>query len=132
MDYLYLNSQSKDDPFPLPLIEDLLHKQCMNRVWNIFDLENGFHQMHLAGDCGECTAFITPRGLFHWTVLPMGVKNGPAMFQRLVQWILRDTQDSTVYIDDVLIGTQHDKGTTCAKISTECYNFYRPMVKLCA
>ena len=48
IDYRYLNSQSRDDPFPLPLIENLIGYQAENRIWSILDLEDGFHQMHLA------------------------------------------------------------------------------------
>ena len=128
LDYRYLNTQTKDDPFPLPLIEDLLHRQCRNRIWSIFDLEDGFHQMHLAPECQECTAFITPKGLYHWTVLPMGVKNGPAMFQRLIQWILRGIPHAIVYIDDVLSGTSGDQH--CHRVqrdSTECYRLREPV-----
>ena len=108
VDYRYLNSQTKDDPFPLPLIEDLVYKQARNSLWTIFDLEDGFHQMHLAPASQELTAFVTSQGLYHWTVLPMGVKNGPAMFQRMISWILRDLPQSVVYIDDVLIGTAEE------------------------
>ena len=79
--YRYLNSQTKDDPFPLSLLEDLVYKQARNAILTIFDLEDGFHQMHLAPISQELTAFVTSQGLYHWTVLPMGVKNGPAMFQ---------------------------------------------------
>ena len=105
LDYRYLNSQTKDDPFPLPLIEDLITKQSLNRLWSIFDLEDGFHQMHLHPDSRELTAFVTPHGVYHWTVLPMGVKNGPAMFQRMIQWSLRELPTVMVYIDDVLVGS---------------------------
>ena len=105
LDYRYLNSQTKDDPFPLPLIEDLITKQSLNRMWSIFDLEDGFHQMHLDPASQEFTAFVTPHGVYQWTVLPMGVKNGPAMFQRMIQWVLRDLPFVLVYIDDVLVGT---------------------------
>ena len=84
VDYRYLNSQTKDYPFPLPLIEDLISKQAMNKLWSIFDLQDGFHQMHLQPDSRDCTAFVPSRGVFHWTVLPMGVKNGPAMFQAMI------------------------------------------------
>lgn len=105
LDYRYLNSQTKDDPFPLPLIEDLITKQSKNRIWSIFDLEDGFHQMHLHPESQEYTAFVTPHGIYQWTVLPMGVKNGPAMFQRMIQWALRDLTQVLVYIDDVLVGT---------------------------
>ena len=105
LDYRYLNSQTKDDPFPLPLIEDLITKQSMNRLWSIFDLEDGFHQMHLHPESQEYTAFVTPHGIYQWTVLPMGVKNGPAMFQRMIHWVLRDIPHVMCYIDDVLVGS---------------------------
>jgi len=118
VDYRYLNSQTKDDPFPLPLIENLIGKQAENRLWSIFDLEDGFHQMHLDEKSWHLTAFVTPWGTFEFTVLPMGVKNGPAMFQRMIMWILRDVHESCVYIDDVLIGTGSSKSRPLLMILT--------------
>ena len=90
IDYRYLNCQSRDNSFPLPLIENLIGYQAENRIWSILDLEDGFHQMHLAEESRHLTAFVTPWGTFEFTVLPMGVKNGPAMFQRMIMWILRE------------------------------------------
>jgi len=49
---------------------------------------------------------VTPWGTYEFTVLPMGVKNGPAMFQRMIMWILRDIPNVVVYIDDVLVGSK--------------------------
>ena len=43
LDYRYLNSQTKDDPFPLPLIEEMITRQSMNRIYLLFDLYDGFH-----------------------------------------------------------------------------------------
>ena len=60
VDYRYLNTQTRDDPFPLPLIENLIGRQADNRLWSIFDLEDGFHQMHLDVDHWHLTAFVTP------------------------------------------------------------------------
>lgn len=105
VDYRYLNSQTKELPFPLPLIENLIGQQSLNRIWSILDLEDGFHQMHLDEDSRQYTAFTTPWGHFEWTVLPMGVKNGPSLFQRMIQWILQDVENAVAYIDDVLIGS---------------------------
>ena len=48
VDYRYVNQVTKDFPYPLPLIEDLICKESRNRLWSIFDLESGFHQMHLS------------------------------------------------------------------------------------
>jgi hypothetical protein len=111
-----LNSQTKDDPFPLPLIEELITKQSMNRIWSIFDLEDGFHQMHLHPESQEYTAFVTPHGVYQWTVLPMGVKNGPAMFQRMIQWALRDLPFVMIYIDDLLVGTPEYHSTVYSSV----------------
>ena len=108
IDYRYLNSQTKGDPFPLPLIENLIGLQADNRIWSILDLEDGFHQMHLAPESQPYTAFVTPWGTFQFTVLPMGIKNGPALFQRMIMWVLRSVPAACVYIDDVLVGSRGD------------------------
>jgi len=79
VDYRYLNSQTRDDCYPLPLIDDLIVKQSKNRIWSIFDLEYGFHQMHLDESSRHLTSFVTTFGAYEFTVLPMGVKNGPSM-----------------------------------------------------
>ena len=105
VDYRYVNQVTKDFPFPLPLIEDLICKEAKNRLWSIFDLETGFHQMHLAEDSRAVTAFVTPWGCYQWTVLPMGMKQAPALFQRLVNWSLREVPHSRAYVDDILTGT---------------------------
>jgi len=65
VDYRYLNSQTKDDSFPLPLIENLIEKQAENRLWSVFELEDGFHQMHLHRDSWHLAAFVTFGSLCH-------------------------------------------------------------------
>ena len=60
IDYRHLNSQVSDDPVPLPVIEDMIVLQSKNALWSIFDLEDGFHQMHLAPESRQYTAFMTP------------------------------------------------------------------------
>ena len=104
IDYPYLNSQIADEAFPLPVIEDLFLEQSGNAIWSIFDLEDGFHQMVLEAESRPLTAFVTPWGLFQWTVLPMGLKTAPQAYQRMVQLCLEKTGVKP-YIDDVLRGT---------------------------
>jgi putative transposase len=121
VDYRYLNSQTKNYGFHIPIIEDLINKQALNSLWSIFDLQDGFHQMHLHPDSRECTAFVTSRGVYHWTVLPMGVKNGPAMFQAMISWIIRGLPNVIVYIDDILVGTVGDTShPDCLKMHYKC------------
>ncbi|MEY3326287.1 MAG: hypothetical protein RL044_240, partial [Actinomycetota bacterium] len=53
--------------------------------------------------------FQTTYGNWQFTVMPMGIKNGPAMFQRMISWVLRDVPSAVVYVDDVLCGTPEGK-----------------------
>ena len=106
IDYRWLNSQLKGQNLPLPVIEDQLAKQQGNGIWTLVDLEDGFHQMWLAPSSQPLTAFIAPFGVFQWTVLPMGVKVGRQVFQRMVAHVLRGCRPaSSPYMDDVLTGT---------------------------
>ena len=104
IDYRYLNSQIDDEQFPLPVIDDMFLKQSKNAIWSIFDLEDGFHQMHLDEASRPLTAFVTPWGLFQWTVLPMGLKTAPQMCQRMVSDCL-SSLGLEPYIDNLLLGT---------------------------
>ena len=74
IDYRYLKSQINGEQYPLPVIDDIFLKQAKNAIWSIFDLEDGFHQMHLDLSPRPYTAFVTPWGLYQWTILPMGLK----------------------------------------------------------
>ena len=51
------------------------------------------------------TAFCTPCGLYEFNVIPFGLCNGPATFQRLMDWVLAGLQMSQclVYLDDVIV-----------------------------
>ena len=60
--------------------------------------------MVLEPESRPLTAFVTPWGLFQWTVLPMGLKTAPQAYQRIVQLCL-EKMGVKPYIDDVLRGT---------------------------
>lgn len=104
MDYRLINRKTTRDSFPLPRIEDLFDKMSGARIFTTLDLASGYHQVPMAPEDRAKTAFTTPWGLFEWTVMPFGLSNAPATFQRLMQDVLRGMEDFVgVYIDDVVI-----------------------------
>ncbi|KAI2665690.1 Transposon Tf2-9 polyprotein [Labeo rohita] len=69
------------------------------------DLCNAYHLVHIREGDEWKTAFNTPRGHFEYLVLPFGLSNAPAVFQALVNDVLRDMLDQFIYVylDDILI-----------------------------
>ena len=76
-------------------------------MWSVFDAKDGFHQMILDEKSRACTTFCTTEGTFCWKVMPMGIKNGPSMFQRFMSSILdpKKFPNVFVYVDDIIIGS---------------------------
>ena len=76
-DFHALNRQTKKDVYPLPRIDNMLDEFKHARFLSATDLESGYHQVGLAKDAQEKTAFVTIYGLFEYTVLPLGLFNAP-------------------------------------------------------
>jgi hypothetical protein len=105
VDYRRVNSLMRKDSHPLPLPAAMFSHLNGARLFSKLDLTSGFYQIALAPQCRKYLAFSTPDGLRQWTVMPFGVANAPATFQREMQRVLRDRLDKgvMVYIDDILI-----------------------------
>ena len=106
VDYRGLNAQTQHDSYTLPLIEDMLQKQHRRRIFTVIDLKHGYHQMPLAEESRACTAMSTPLGPLPWKVMPMGVTNGNAAFQRMLENLLEPVRDcADPFVDDVIIAS---------------------------
>jgi RNase H-like domain found in reverse transcriptase/Reverse transcriptase (RNA-dependent DNA polymerase)/Integrase zinc binding domain/Retroviral aspartyl protease len=105
VDYRRVNALMRKDSHPLPLPESMFSQLTGAKVFSKLDLTKGFYQIGLDPACREYLAFSTPDGPKQWTVMPFGIANAPATFQREMQRILRDRLDVSVmvYIDDILI-----------------------------
>ncbi len=68
-------------------------------------MKDGYHQVPLKKEDRHITCMSTLRGTKQWTVLAMGLKNAGAIFQRMMEWVLRDHPGVNVYIDDVIVGS---------------------------
>jgi predicted aspartyl protease len=106
-DYRGLNLVTKRDAYPLPRID-----QCLdalgggrNSWFTCLDLRSGFFQVAMSEKDMDKTAFICHRGLFEHKTLPMGLKNSPATFQRLMDLTLDGLLFETclAYLDDVIL-----------------------------
>ena len=103
VDYRVLNSVTKPDVFPLPRINDLLDQLGKSKCYTTLDLASGYWQIKVHVNSQEKTAFVTHQGLFEFRVMPFGVMNAPAVFQRLMQKVLSGLQFVSVYLDDVIV-----------------------------
>ncbi|CAH2108922.1 unnamed protein product [Euphydryas editha] len=84
VDYRKLNSVTRTDKYPLPLIDDLLASIKPNCVMSTIDLKSGYWHVEVAPEDRHKTAFTSPFGTFQFRRMPFGLKNSPATFQRLM------------------------------------------------
>ncbi|KAL2085082.1 hypothetical protein ACEWY4_018402 [Coilia grayii] len=101
-DYRKVNAVTKPDSFPLPRMED-----CVDRVGSAtfvskLDLLKGYWQVPLTSHAAEISAFVTPDCFMQYSVMPFGLRNAPATFQRLMCKVLAGINNCEVYLDDIV------------------------------
>nr|GEX75416.1 TPA: orf y [Tanacetum cinerariifolium] len=80
------------------------------KIFSKFDLKSGFHQVSMDEESIPWTAFLVPGGLYEWLVMPFGLKNAPAVFQRKMDKCFKGTESFiAVYIDDILVFSKNEK-----------------------
>ena len=102
-DYRYLYERTVLDKTPLPLPGKVIQDRGLNQIFTVIDLKQGFDQMPLAPESRPCTAFWLGRKRYQWKVMPMGIRNAGAFFQRMMDEILGDLEGIHCYIDDILV-----------------------------
>ena len=84
VDYTDLNKTCPKDPFPMPKIDQLVDATVGHPRMSFLDAFQGYHQIPLALDDQEKTAFVTPVGNYHYKVMPFGLKNAGSTYQRMM------------------------------------------------
>ncbi|XP_068248784.1 uncharacterized protein [Palaemon carinicauda] len=102
-DYRRLNKVTIKNSFPLPRINDILDNISNSKILTQIDLLKGYYQVKLTPKAQSISAFVTPFGLFEYVVMPFGLSNAPATFQRLMAEVIRDLPNVYVYLDDIVI-----------------------------
>ena len=100
-----MNAITRKDAYPIPRVDDSLDTLAGARYFSTLDLISGYWQVEVRPEDREKTAFCTHEGLFEFKVMPFGLCNAPATFQRLMDRVLAGIQQSSclVYLDDVII-----------------------------
>ena len=105
IDYRELNSITVKNKYPLPLLSSTFEPLVGATIFTKLDLRNAYHLVRMREGDEWKTAFNTPLGHFEYRVLPFGLCNAPAVFQCLVNDVLRDMINvfCVIYLDDILI-----------------------------
>ena len=105
VDFTDLNRACPKDSYPLPQIDNLVDLTARHELLSFMDAFSSYNQIRMEETNQEKTFFFTSQGLFCYKVMPFGLKNAGAMYQRLmnkmfVHQIKRNVQ---VYVDDMLV-----------------------------
>ena len=107
IDYRELNAATIPQKLKIPRIEEIFDTigEKQPKFFTVLDCTQGFHQVPLHTDSRDKTAFITPIGKYRYKTMPQGMRNSPAVFQSLMDRVLRGIQFkyAMVYIDDLCI-----------------------------
>ena len=102
-DFRKVNSVTKSDSYPIPRMDDCVDKVGNANYVSKFDLLKGYWQVPLTERAKEVSAFVTPDGFYEYKVMPFGMKNSGATFQRLMNEVILELDGCDVYIDDLII-----------------------------
>jgi len=105
VDNRQLNKLTILDKYPLPLMSELRDRVAGAKIFTKLDLKDGYHLIRIKKGDEWKTAFRTRYGQYEYKVMPFGLVNAPATFQRMMNKILREflDQEVVVYLDDILI-----------------------------
>ncbi|GJW39358.1 reverse transcriptase domain-containing protein [Tanacetum coccineum] len=105
VDFKDLNNACPKDCYPLPEIDWKVESLCGYSFKCFLDAYKGYHQIKMAKEDEEKTAFITSQGIFCYSKMPFGLKNAGSTYQRLVDKAFQKQigRNLEVYVDDLVI-----------------------------
>jgi len=113
IDYHNLNNQTVKNNYPLPLIMDLIDNMGSKQVFTKMDLQWGFNNIRIKERNEWKGAFTTHVGSFELTVVFFGITNSLAIFQAMMNEILRNIinkEKVAAFVNNMLIGTETEEG----------------------
>ena len=100
-----LNNACPKDDFPLPHIDVLVDDTVVNALMSFMDGFSGYKQIKMAPKVMTKTTFTTEWGIYCYTMIPFGLKNAGATYQRLATALLHDMMHNEVevYVNDMIV-----------------------------
>ena len=104
-DFRRLNKDTQRDPYLLLHIRDVLDQMHVAKFWSTLDAAAAYWSIPLAEDDKTKTAFSVPRGKFEFNVMPYGLSNAGASYQRMIDIALSGLPSNRIltYMDDIVI-----------------------------
>ena len=105
VDYRRVNDHTLKDSYPLPRIDDSIDALRGSKWFSTLDLASGYWQVPMNPKDIDKTAFMTPFGLFQFKVMPFGMANAPATFERMIERVLAGLhwEICLIYLDYVIV-----------------------------
>ena len=105
IDFTDINKACPKDSFPLPRIDLIVDATAGHELLSFMDAFSGYNQISMDPNDQEKTSFVTAQGTYCYLVMPFGLKNAGATYQRLVNRMFQKQIGATmeVYIDDMLV-----------------------------
>nr|XP_009386626.1 PREDICTED: uncharacterized protein LOC103973709 [Musa acuminata subsp. malaccensis] len=105
IDYTSLNNACPKDCYPLPKIDQLVDATADHARLSFMDAFSGYNQIKMAPEDQEHTAFLTEQGIYFYKVMPFGLKNAGATYQRTVNRIFAHQigRNMEIYVDDMIV-----------------------------
>jgi hypothetical protein len=110
IDYTDLNHHCPKDPFPLPLIGQVVDSTAGSALLCFLDCYSGYHQIDLKVSDQDKMVFITSHDIYCYTAMTFGLKNVGATYQKAIQKCLESQIDKNIeaYVDDVVVKTTNE------------------------
>jgi len=107
LDFRKINKITVFDAEPMPNQGAIMAKISNGKYFSKIDLSKGYWQIPLDKDSRKVTAFQTSKGLLQFTVMPFGLINASATFNRLMRILFGDVKNVETFVDDILIHTDN-------------------------
>ncbi|GKV02694.1 hypothetical protein SLEP1_g15092 [Rubroshorea leprosula] len=105
IDYTNLNHACPKNCYPMPSIDKLVEAASSNERLSLLDAYSGYHQVPMAPEDEEKTSFYASDEIYCYVMMPFGLKNAGATYQKMVTIVFRAQigKNLEVYVDDIVV-----------------------------